>query len=565
MPWGRRPLVIAAGLAALLAAVYAQVGGFAFVNVDDQQYVTQNRHVLRGLGWDGVAWALGSLHAANWHPLTWLSHLLDVSLFGAWAGGHHLVSAALHLASTLLLFHLLHRTTGAAGRSALAAALFGLHPLRAESVAWVSERKDVLSTLLLLLLLVAWVRYAEGRRRGWYLAALGLLALGLMAKPMLVTAPALLLLLDAWPLGRTAPPEAGGRRPLVRLALEKIPFAALAAASAAVTLYAQARGQAVNALAEVSLGQRVANALASTVRYLGDTLWPSGLAYFYPHPVLAHGGTPAWQAVLSAALLLALTAAAWRLRARQPWLLWGWVWFLVTLLPVIGLLQVGVQARADRYTYVPHLGLVPALVWGAAAAAERLRLPRALAAAGAVAVVLALAVASWQQVGTWRDSVTLHQRALAVTERNWNAWVGLGDAYQGQGRLEEAVACDLEAIRLYPGLAQAWNDMGVAQARLGRPQEALASFQRATRLQPASGDAWVNLGTAYGAAGRLPEAAAALQEAVRLRPGDPVALESLGVTWFFLGDRPRAEATLREVRSLDPAGGARLERLLVGR
>lgn len=579
-------------LVALVAAVYAQAGAFAFVNLDDQQYVTANPMVLRGLRWEGVAWAFGGFHASNWHPLTWLSHMADVSLFGAHAGAHHLVSVALHALNAILLFALLRRTTGATWRSAIAAALFAVHPLHVESVAWVSERKDVLSGLLFFLALHAWVSYARRPGAGRYLAVAALLALGLLAKPMLVTLPFVLLLLDAWPLGRMAggaelrasrsmgpvilpllrsgggegrgegvsTPAARKRAPA--LLLEKVPLLALAAVASAVTWRAQSAGEAAVALDVVPLGARVANAAVSYAVYLVRTAWPSGLAAFYPHPVLSGSGIPAWKIAGAAALIAAITAAAVRERSRRPYLAWGWLWFLGTLVPVIGLAQVGEQALADRYTYLPLVGPFVAAAWGGADLADRLPRGRAAAAAAAAVAVAALALAAFRQAGTWRDSVALHRRALETTERNWVAWNGLADALADAGRPADAVGAYREALRLRPRLASAWNGLGTAYGMLGAHAEAIAPFEEALRVRPAYSDAWYNLGTAHGSLGRHARAAECFRSALRLRPDDARAWANLGVASALAGDRRGAAESLEALERLEPARAAALRALL---
>jgi Flp pilus assembly protein TadD len=575
--------VPALGLAALVVAIYAQTSRFAFVNLDDPQYVTENAWVLRGLTWDGAAWALGAFHAGNWHPLTWLSHMADVQLFGPDPGWHHLVNVLLHLANTLLLFAWLRGMTGATWRSALAAALFAVHPLHVESVAWVSERKDVLSTLFWLLASMAWVRYARRPRAGAYLAALGLFAAGLTAKPMLVTLPFTLLLMDAWPLGRLARPAEratgeGGR--LGRLLLEKVPFLAVAAASSAVTFAAQ-RGSALATLDAIPLGERVANAVVSAVAYLADTLWPAGLAAFYPHPAVGGGGTPAWLAAACGLVLAAITAVALRLRRRCPYLAWGWLWYLATLVPVVGIVQAGVQARADRYTYVPLIGVLVAAAWGAAdllegalrirrgpptPSAAPSRAVRVAAAAVALAAVLGLSAAAFVQARTWRDGVALWTHALGVTERNWQAWAGLGDALAAEGRLAEAVAALEEAIRIHPRHAGAWDALATANGRLGRLDLALAQSREAVRLDPRRAPYWYNLGTTHGQLGQHEPAAAAFREATRLQPDMAKAWANLAVASRLLGDGPGATEALRRLERLDPAAGASLrERLGAGR
>lgn len=556
-------LIVPALLVVTLAAVYAQVRTFAFVNLDDQQYVTSNPVVLRGLTWDGVGWAFGGFHAANWHPLTWLSHMADVTLFGLDAGAHHLVNVALHALNALLLFAFLRRATGATWRSAAVAALFAVHPLHVESVAWVSERKDVLSALFFFLTIHAWIGHTRRPGAGRYVAVAALFVLGLLAKPMLVTLPFVLLLVDVWPLGRLASGGDGEGVPsrAARLVAEKLPLLALAAASSLVTWLAQSSGGAAASAEVVPLGARVANAVVSYVVYLVRTAWPSGLAAFYPHPSLAGDGIPTWKVAGALLLLLAITAAVVRERSRRPYLLFGWLWFVGTLVPVIGLVQVGEQGLADRYTYLPLTGPFVAAAWGGAELLGRLR-PPALAWGAALAPVVALALVARAQAATWRDSVALHGRALEVTDRNWNAWNGLGDALADAGRPQEAIGAYQEALRIRPRLAAAWNGLGAAHGQLGAHADAIARFEEALRIRPGYADAWYNLGTAHGSLGRHARAAECFRAALRLRPDDARAWQNLGVASLLSGDLPAARESFERLTRLAPARARELDALL---
>jgi Flp pilus assembly protein TadD len=560
-PAGVRPLAgAAAAIAALVAAIYWPVRTFPFVNLDDPQYVQANPLVAGGLSWRSAAHAFAALDAANWHPVTWLSHMLDVELFGLAPGAHHVVSVALHAANAVLLLLLLWRATGSVGRSALAAALFAVHPLRVESVAWISERKDVLSTLFLLLALHAWVAYVRRPRPGPYLAALALFAVGLLAKSMLVTVPAVLLLLDAWPLGRLErelEPAERARR-LRGLLVEKLPFAALSMGAAAMTLLAQGRGDTVASLAAIPVGERIANAAVSCVAYLGLAAWPDRLAAFYPHVAVLGGKVPWGEAALCGAALAGVTALAVRERRRRPWLPFGWAFYLVTLLPVIGLVQVGEQARADRYTYVPLMGVAVAVSWGAAELCGKLRLPRLARLAAALACVLALSVAARRQVGVWSDSATLHANAIAVTERNWKAWGGFADALVAAGRPTEALSAANESLRLLPDQPHVLNSLGVAHAMLGRPEQAAVHLERAVTVRPNYADGWYNLGNARAARGDHREAARCFARAVALRPGDARAWGNLAIASALAGDRATARAARVRLESLDPPQAARL-------
>ena len=547
------PALVAAGLALLVLAVYWQVRHHGFLNLDDQEYVAKNPWVLRGLTWDGIAWAFTGFRVANWHPLTWLSHMLDVELFGPGPGAPHLVSVALHALDTVLLFAFLRAATGSTWRSAAVAALFGVHPLHVESVAWVSERKDVLSTLFLLLTLQAWTRFARTGRRGPYLAALGLFALGLLAKPMIVTAPFLLLLLDAWPLGRLPlAPSRALAAGLGRLALEKLPFFALSAVASAVTWLAQSSGGGSSAVSPIPAWPRAANAVVSYARYPLLAAWPASLASFYPHPGTLRPDVAILPFAAAVVALAAVTAWTVRERVRRPWLAWGWFWYLGTLFPVIGFVQVGGQAMADRYTYVPLIGLFVAAAWGLAELAGRWRVPRVALALSVSAAIAASAAVAWRQVGFWRDSVTLHQRSLAVTERNWKAWQGLCDALLDLGRLPEAVPACEEAIRILPSFPEAWQTLGVVRARMGDPATAIPLFRRALELRPDYFNALHNLGSALGNQGDYAQAAAHFQAALRIRPDDAETWSYLGLALLRQGDRQGALAVFERLRSLDP-------------
>jgi len=518
-------IVLLAFATAALAALPYLVGGLnrAFVVLDDAVYVYENSHVRDGLAWEGIRWAFSTFNAHNWHPLTWLSHMLDATLFGLDARGHHLVSILLHALNTALLFVVLTRLTGALWRSGFAAALFGVHPLRVESVAWVAERKDVLSGLFFMLLLLAYERWANRGGSRWYLAVFALLALGLMAKPMLVTAPFVLLLLDLWPLGRTPlVPPADGRaavpRPWRRLLLEKLPLLVLCLASSVVTVLAQRQGGALKDLALYPPGIRLANALISYLRYLGMTLWPTALAVQYPYAP----DMPPWWKIAAALLLLAgVSGLAVRFLRRQPAIAVGWFWFLGMLLPVIGLVQVGSQALADRYTYLPHVGLVLVVAWGVP---QALRVPnRALAAVAAV-VLAALASASFVQAGFWSDSETLYRRSLSVTFANTLIHNNLGVLYTGAARYAEAIEQYSAALSINHDLPETHNNLGYVLSAQGKTGEAITQLQEALRLRPGYIKAHKTLGSILAGQGRFDEARFHFNEARKLelrreRPG----------------------------------------------
>ncbi|HWR97160.1 MAG TPA: hypothetical protein VN317_01945 [Candidatus Methanoperedens sp.] len=483
-----------------------------FVNYDDDRYVTANRHLDAGGPRQIVGWAFTSFDAANWHPLTWLSHALDVALFGRMPRGHHLTSLLLHVANALLLFLLLRALTGALWRSFFVAGIFGLHPLHVESVAWVAERKDLLSTLFLWLSLLAYRLYLAHRSAPRYLAAVLLYALGLMAKPMLVTLPAVLLLLDWWPLGRLRIPgraparAAEAAEPAWRILAEKIPFLALSLLSVAVTLVAQSHGGAVKDFQEYPPAVRFGNAVVSVVRYLGKTLWPRDLAVFYPHP---GGDLLAAHLFLAAAVLAVLTALVALWTRKRPYLAAGWLWYLVTLSPVLGLIQVGAQAMADRYTYVPLTGLALAAAWGLAAIVPPRPPARALAGAGGAAILVALGLGARSQLATWRTSVTLFEHALRTTRDNFVAHDNLAVALSDQGRTQEALRHALAAVRIRPD-RQPGRYLHLARSLRGQGMhtEAVEVLELAARLSPGDANIRQLLAAARTAAASAPQGTA---------------------------------------------------------
>ncbi|MFT3916379.1 MAG: tetratricopeptide repeat protein [Anaeromyxobacteraceae bacterium] len=515
-PTPRKPsaAAISAGLAAVALALYARTLGHPYIHLDDNRYVFENSTVQAGLTWEGVRWAFTTFHASNWHPLSWLSHMLDASLFGPGAAGPHAVNALLHAACTVLLFRFLDRATGARGRSALVAALFAVHPLHVESVAWVAERKDVLSTAFGLLALLAYLRHAARPSMGRLAAVAALMAASLLAKPMWVTLPFLLLLLDLWPLRRT------DTTPLRTLALEKLPLLALSVGSSVMTMRAQLAGGTV-AEASFTLGARVATAVVGYGRYVLLHAWPSGLSIFHRHPV----ALPAWEVALGVAVLTGLAAVAWLAR-RTPAVAVGIAWFLGTLVPVIGLVQVGSQVIGERYTYLPGVGLFIAVVWGLHALVRTPRASQVLGVVGAVAV-LAYAGVAWARVGDWRSNEALFRAALEVDPANAIALEALAEGYRAGGQREDAIVALRQAAALEPAEAKHWNNLGVNARELGRSDEAYAAFQQALAVEPGKRSAWRNLALAAEDLGRLDEADAALEQFARLAPQDPNAWRTL--------------------------------------
>ena len=516
-----------------VVCVFGQTLRYGFVNYDDQKYVCKNPHVSGGLNAEAVRWAFTTRHASNWHPLTWLSHMLDCQLYGLISEWHHLTNVLLHAATAILLFLILRQMTGDVWPSAFAAAVFAIHPLRVESVAWIAERKDVLSGLFFMLTLAAYLGYV---RRPFslarYLTVIGLFALGLMAKPMLVTLPFVLLLLDYWPLGRMTP--------WWRLVVEKLPLLAFSAASCAATLWAQS--DAIASTDHVPFSLRLSNAAVSYVAYLVQLFYPVGLAVLYPLPL---SGWPTWKVLGAVLVLLAISGGVVACRRRCPYLLLGWLWYLGMLLPVSGLLQVGSQAMADRYTYLPQIGLCIAIAWGASQATRSW--PRRAWACG---VASALAVATlmgcaWRQTSYWRDSETLWNRALDCTEQNHIANYNLGVALCDRGQVDEAIAQYLAALKVRPDYVDARFNLGVALASLGRLDDAVVVYRQVLELEPKFADAHNNLGVVLADLGQTDEAIAHYREALEIEPDLVSAYNNLG---NVLANRGLVDEAIAEYR-----------------
>ena len=570
-------------LALLTIALYWPTTGHDFINFDDLNYVTANPHVLGGLTWENAGWALTTLYFGLWHPLTWISHMVDCQCFGLRAGGHHLTGLLLHAANTVLLFVILHRMTGARWRSAVVAALFALHPLHVESVAWVAERKDVLSMFFVMLTFWAYHRYTACRRgkaengklkpatpnpqpatrltstpRGiatedrfhasrftlhaslFYLLSLVFFALGLMSKPMIVTLPVVLLLLDYWPLRRFELSTINSQpSTILRLLVEKLPFVVSALLTSWITLHAAHGVGSLPSAAECPLPNRMANVVFSYVGYFLHAFWPGNLAIYYPFPPTFS----VWSMAGAALLLLGISVAAVCLARRCPYVVVGWLWYLVTLLPVIGLIQLASYSHADRYTYVPLIGVFLGLTWGAYELTRGWRHQvLALSVAGTAAIILCLGLAR-QQIGYWKDSETLFRHALAVTKDNWMAHNNLGNALDKKGQINEAIRHWQEAIRLHPEYALAHNNLGKALGGQGQTDEAIRQLQETIRLKPDHADAHCNLGVALSRKGQLDEAIHQYQEAIRLEPDNAQAHNNLGIAFYQQG---RTEGAIRQ-------------------
>jgi protein O-mannosyl-transferase len=531
--------IVSVFLAIIVWVAFGQALSYDFIGYDDQRYVVQNPWVTNGLTPGGLKWAFTHVHASNWHPLTTISHMLDCQLYGLQPWGHHLTNILLQAAAAILLFLALRELTGDLWPSLLVAAVFAVHPLRVESVAWVSERKDVLSGVFFMLTLWAYARYARGNRLAsfWYLTVIVLFAFGLMCKPTVVTLPFVLLLLDYWPLGRSEPSLSMGggitRNKWTWLVAEKLPLFVLSAASCVATLLAQK--QALDASLKPPLAERVGNALVSYVTYVGQMIWPARLAVLYPYP---EGTLKVGQAILALLLLLSISAAVFLWRRKYPFLVTGWLWYLGMLIPMIGIVQVGSQVRADRYTYLPQIGLYILCVWGTAELLHQWRRSRVIPAAAALLIITALITRSYFQTSYWRDSETLWRHATAVTSNNYIAANNLAQVLFQSGRFDEAIAECREALKIKPDLAAAHNNLGAAliQSRqaghTALPQnsidEAIGHYRAALQIKPDFMQARSNLGNALLQKGQVDEAIAQFQKALEVDPQYAEAEFSLG-------------------------------------
>jgi tetratricopeptide (TPR) repeat protein len=515
----RREGVVCLFLVLTILAVYWQVGNHEFVNYDDNDYITENQHVQAGLTLKSIAWAFTSTHASNWHPLTWLSHMLDCQIYGLHPGCHHFTNVFFHILNSILLFLVFKRMTGAFWKSAFVAALFALHPLHVESVAWASERKDVLSTFFWMLTMGAYILYVKNPGIKKYLLTVLLFALGLMTKPMLITLPFVLLLLDYWPLGRFN--KRSLALPLVR---EKIPLFILAAASGIVTFFVQQSGGAVRSLDVLPLFVRISNALVSYISYIVKMILPHNLAVLYPHPK----DFPMWQVTGACLLLVFISFMAVKTFKRRPYFLLGWLWYMGTLVPVIGLVQVGSQAMADRYTYIPLTGIFIIIAWGVFDLAAKWRYKKEGLAAASAILLSILMVVTWFQVGHWTNSIALFKHAINVTENNSVAHNNLGNAFADQGKISEAISHYTEALRIRPKYVLAHNNLGNAFADQGKISEAISHYTEALRIRPKYVLAHNNLGNALADQGKISEAISHYTEALRIRPDYAPAHYNLG-------------------------------------
>lgn len=525
-------LYVSLSLLILILLVYSQVHNFAFLELDDVEAIPGNAQVRDGFTWGGILWAFTTGYAANWFPVTWLSHMLDCQLFRLDAGWHHLTNVLIHAVNSVFLFALVKRMTGRLWESAFVAFVFALHPLHVESVAWISERKDVLFAFFWFLTTWLYLDFVEQRTIRRYLLTVAAFCLGLMSKQMIVTLPFALLLLDLWPLKRT------GVRALL---LEKVPLVALAIAASVITILVQKHGGAVQSLQEIPFSARAGNALVSYIAYLANFVWPVGLAAFYTYPF----HLPVWKVASAALLLVGISVAvlaAWR---KRPYLAVGWFWYLGTLAPVIGLIQVGYQSRADRYTYVPLIGIsmMIAFAWRSA---------KKFAPAVATVVCSFWLLMTWIQVGYWQDGVTLERHSIAVDDRNYRAHEGLGVELAKRGDYQNALRELYTSVEENPDQAHARNTLGAILFHLGRKEEAIEQYRRGIQIDPQGAQLHMNLGNTLADVGRTDDAIRELNTAVRLKPGMAAAYFGLGRVLVMQNRQPEAIRCFQEVLRLDP-------------
>ena len=545
-------------LAGATFGVYRQVLDNDFVNYDDPVYVTENKHLKKGLTWEGVAWAFTSERADNWHPLTWLSLMLDYELFGINARGFHITNLVIHIVNTLLLFCFLKKVTGALWRSGFVAVVFALHPLHVESVAWVAERKDVLSAMFWFLTMWAYVSYAKRGGVVRYVSALSLFAVGLLAKPMLVTLPFVLLLLDYWPLSRLkfwgllkVDAEQGDKADrcpgLLALLLEKVPFFVLAAVSSVITVIVQQRGGAVIALEKLRFSVRIFNALVSYVMYIIKAFLPTRLAVYYPHPY----PVPIWQVAGAILVLVLITVVVVVVRRRYA--VFGWLWYVGTLVPVIGLVQVGSQARADRYMYIPMIGLLIILGWGVGELVGRWVLRRVFVGLILGVCLLVLMVCTWLQVGYWQNSFTLLTHTICVTEGNFIAYLNLGN-YFAKERKEagEAIGYYRKAIKIHRNYVDAHYNLGIALGLEGRYDEAIEEYQRVLRLRERHWRARFRLADALVQVGQVEEAIENYNRVLEVRPDHPEVHNNFGLALLKKGEIDEAIKHYERALEINP-------------
>ncbi|MFA5293261.1 MAG: tetratricopeptide repeat protein [Phycisphaerae bacterium] len=538
-----RGILICLSLAIVTFAVFYQMHRFKFITFDDPDYVFENRNIQAGITPETVKWAFTTSHAANWHPVTWLSHMLDWRLFGSNAGGHHLTSLIFHIANTLLLFIVLYQMTSATWQSAFVAAMFALHPMHVESVAWVSERKDVLSTFFGMLTMLAYLRYAKKPGIVRYMLIVLTFALGLMSKPMLVTLPFVLLLLDYWPLSRL-----GSKRSLFYLIVEKIPLFVMVFVSCTVTFIFQKQGGAMSGKRYDFL-VRFANAIISYIQYIIKMIWPVRLSYFYSHP---GENISVLYAVTAAVILLTVTILILRLAGKHKYLVTGWFWYIGTLAPVIGFVQVGAQAMADRYSYITLTGLFIMIAWGLPELLGKWKYKKNVLVSFAILIIFAMSICTWFQLGYWADSKTLYQHALDVTTDNYTANIHMSESMREQGNLDDSLYYCSQAIRIMPGAVRGHLRMGYLLRQAGRLDESAREYQKCLQARPNDSNALNGLGATLSRQGKYDQAVECLAKALRIRPSYAAAHDNMGHVLAIQGKLDEAVVHLNEALRLNP-------------
>jgi tetratricopeptide (TPR) repeat protein len=533
-------IFICLGLVLLVVVPFQQTVGFGFVSYDDVIYIIGNKNLEKGFVWSSVSWAFTNLFAMNWHPLTWLSLMLDFKLYGTNAGGYHLTNVLLHLANTLLLFYILRRMTGKSWQSGFVAALFAVHPLHVESVAWVMARKDVLSTMFWLLTIGAYAEYVKYPSPRRYLWVAGAFILGLMSKPMLVTLPVVLLLLDFWPLRRIQSSTIRGN---LHLLLEKVPLMVLSVAVSVITFYAQGNSGAMEPLnlKSITLMDRILNAVVSYGGYVGNMLQPVNLACFYPYRT----SFPMSIVLPSVLFLVAMFILSLRYIRTAPYLVMGWLWYLITLLPVIGIIQVGGQAMADRYTYIPLIGLFIIIAWGIPDLLKENPFHRIIISVAAGATLLIFTILTYNQAGVWKDSRTLFEHALEVTDGNFVAHNNLGSYFFSRDRFDEAADQFSKAVKIIPDAEYYQNNLGSALAKLKRYDEAISCFSRAIEINHRFAKPYTNIAYIHFLAGHYEKALEYYRKALELQSGDPVAENNVALMLIYLGKDDEAIVYLK--------------------
>ena len=528
--------------------VYWQVKDFNFAGYDDELYITDNTHVQTGLTFESIKWAFTAFHAGNWHPLTWLSHMLDCELYGLNPTGHHWTNVELHIANTLLLFFILFKMTGALWRSALVAALFALHPLHVESVAWVAERKDVLSTFFGMLTILAYIRYVKKRNLLRYSLVFIFLSLGLMSKPMLVTMPFVLLLLDFWPLERLKYYSPKQSSKLFSLILEKISLFIPVIISSVLTILAQKEVGALYSFEALPITTRIANALISYNNYIIKTIWPQNLAVFYPHPF---GTLSLWYVFLAALAIAVISFFSIRSFKQHPYVAVGWFWYVGTLIPVIGFIQVGAQAMADRYTYIPLIGLFIIAAWGMPDLLKKWHYNRIILVIFSIIIIFAFSTRSYFQIRHWENSTAVFKNAVKVTENNWLAYNNLGLALMREGKLNDAVLNYKKALQIRPDYLTALDNIGIALHQLGRFEEALFYYSKALKIDPKHAGVHNNIANVLTALGKFEEAIKHYKKALLIEPEFAEAHYNIANVLVTQGKLEKAEFQFKETIKKD--------------